>query len=225
MIKLVVDSNIRNAFVRNTSSITFTNSLKQPIKCITSDSSLARVCFWDRHPFNHKGIQCPISYKPKQLVKVYKSDVSKEEYTIKENVPYHKATDGSDSAMSLDSSEYEFDGKFCSYACCLAYIRANKHDPLYTHSETLLFQIFRAENNHNNKTLKVPLPAPHWRLLIDYGGPLTITDFRKSFSDRVFVYHNYISNLKNEIEPLKDSQSNVVQKNLCHLFEEQVTLI
>ncbi len=28
-------------------------------------------------------IRCPLRYKPKQIVKVYKSDVSQEEYTIK----------------------------------------------------------------------------------------------------------------------------------------------
>ncbi len=71
-------------------------------------------------------------YKPKQIVKVYKSDVSQEEYTIKENVVKFQNDIGN---FKTITDNLEVTDAFCSFNCCLAWIRDNKHDRRYDESE------------------------------------------------------------------------------------------
>jgi hypothetical protein len=37
-------------------------------------------------------------------------------------------------------------------------------------------------------------PAPHWRLLVDYGGNLTINQFRDNFSKTQYEYRGILRN-------------------------------
>ena len=81
------------------------------------------------------------------------------------------------------------DGIFCSFNCVLAFINDNKHDSLYRESITLL--------NYFYKTIfgtlpKIFLPAPHWRLLKEYGGHLDIAEFRKSFNHVEYIKMDHV---------------------------------
>jgi hypothetical protein len=135
-------------------------------------------CFWDRHKINGVIVRCPLRYKPKQVVKVYKSEVSKEEYTIKENVVKFPVpsklslVNGNKNIFQTISDNLEVTDAFCSFNCCLAWIRDNKHDRRYDQSEMLLHKIFR-ENESGSLN-----PSPHWRTLSGYGGVLSIEEFR-----------------------------------------------
>lgn len=138
--------------------------------CTNSDAKSSIInCFWDRHRINGNVIKCPLRYKPKQIVKVYKSEISKEEYTIKENVVKF-----SEISFSTISDNLEVTDAFCSFSCCLAFIRDNKHDRRYDQSEMLLHKIFMTL--YKNAEL---YPSPHWRTLVEYGGYLSINEFRE----------------------------------------------
>ena len=51
------------------------------------DVNLLRYhCYWCRHPFETNPIGCPIKYIPSQAEKKYHSHISRDTYTIKENI-------------------------------------------------------------------------------------------------------------------------------------------
>jgi hypothetical protein len=50
--------------------------------------------------------------------------------------------------------------------------------------------------NNINGTAKISItPAPHWRLLNEYGGNLTITEFRNSFNKIEYDNFGTVKNL------------------------------
>lgn len=138
-------------------------------------------CFWCKHPFNTKPIGCPIKYIPSQAEKKYYSHISRDTYTIKEDITANKRQniDTNDNLRISQGEYYQTDGVFCSFNCCKAWIQDNKHDIIYNMSSTLLVKMY---NKIMNTTLEVITPAPHWRTLEQYGGHLNILKFRESFN-------------------------------------------
>lgn len=135
-------------------------------------------CFWDRNPITDFKIYCPIKLYPTQLVKQYISQISKEEYTIKENISYIqnvelKTKAGND--WTICDSKMIVCDVFCSFSCCLAWIEDNIHNPLYDNSRMLLLKHFKETTGKSPSLLS---KAPSWRLLKEYGGDLSIEDFR-----------------------------------------------
>ena len=53
-----------------------------------------------------------------------------------------------------------------------------KNNDYYKLSETLLYTMYK---DIFNKTIEKINPSPDWRLLTNFGGPLTIIEFRKIF--------------------------------------------
>lgn len=144
-------------------------------------------CYWCRNPFESKPIGCPIKYIAPQAVKCYYSHISKDVYTIKENIT-EKMTDNinSENIKVSNNSYYETDGAFCSFNCCQAYINENKHNRLYDQSSFLLLKMF---NNINGTKYETISPAPHWRVLDQYGGHISIVKFRDGFNKIDYEYH------------------------------------
>ena len=77
-------------------------------------------------------------------------------------------------------------GKFCSWECMMAYnidmndMNVSKRTSLINHMYIKTYGCF--------KNIK---PAPSWKILDDYGGPIDITEFRNSFTF-ADVEYNYI---------------------------------
>lgn len=155
-------------------------------------------CFWDRNyiPDNIHPIGCPIKYIPTKATKSYHSEISKEKYTIVENVTDKKAKKlekKKDPRILIDQKNYyQTDGIFCSFNCCMAYIQApeNKHNSLYRHSESLLLKMYN-DLNPDEKMVEI-ICAPHWRTLEEFGGHLTVEQFRDSFNKIEYVDHGII---------------------------------
>lgn len=155
-------------------------------------------CFWDRDyiPSTVRPIGCPIKYVPNRATKSYHSEISKERYTITENVTKQKTKtleQKKDPRFTVEKQDYyQTDGIFCSFNCCMAYIQApeNKHNPLYRHSESLLLKMY-SDLNPEEDMVEI-VPAPNWRTLIEFGGHLTIEKFRESFNKVNYVDHGII---------------------------------
>lgn len=180
-------------------TITYLDETKRPCVCAVtmvniSDGKILPKntpisCFWCRHPFRWIPIGCPVRYVNNQINKRYTSEITKEVYDIKENVPKRdikklRESDIKEVEITGSNKEhYETDGIFCSFNCCLSFIRDNKHNPIYDHSEYLLANMFYDALGTDSKII----PAPHWRLLSDYGGVLSIDDFRDSFNKVEYI--------------------------------------
>jgi hypothetical protein len=185
----------------NVEVVSFLDETKRTVKCNVSmiDFNTKREikyskynCFWDRHPFDSDPLGCPIRYVSNKGVKKYFSEISKDNYIIKENITKKKfekisCNNNLHSGIDVIKNEYfETDGIFCSFNCIKAFIKDNKHNCLYQHSEYLMYKLYN-ETFNTNKNIVIN-PAPHWRLLREYGGNLSIDKFRESFNKSCFVF-------------------------------------
>ena len=166
------------------------NTNKEIIQCSAYD------CFWCRNliPNNVIDIGCPIKYAPTQAVKTYYSEISKDKYTIKENITTKREEtikkDIENKLTIIDKNYYLTDGIFCSFNCCMAYIDDNKYNSLYDMSECLLLKMYH--DFYPSKVASID-KAPHWRKLKQYGGDLTIEQFRDSFNKIEYQAHGFMS--------------------------------
>lgn len=157
-------------------------------------------CFWCRHPFTNRPIGCPINYKSSRLYKKYYSEITKNNYCLEESISMKQLEDSkllnssNDNYFCLELNPMNYyitDGVFCSFNCCYAFIDNNNKNPIYNQSENLLKKMYY--DLFPNYTVKL-IKAPHWRLLKEYGGELTIEEYRKNFYKIEYIDNNdYIS--------------------------------
>ena len=172
-------------------------------------------CFWCRHTFSTHPIGCPISYLPHRIIKKINSDTSKDTCILRENISidtFEKIRTSLTHIPIVEQDIYLVDGIFCSFPCCMAFIQDNQHkNPLYTESECLLRQMYQKIFDSIDYSIPI-MTAPSWRLLQEYGGHLSISDFRKGFDNTHYIDTNQIVN---EIPN---------QKHIGFIYEKQITL-
>lgn len=180
-------------------SFTYLDESKRNHHCVVTMAHLQRAaangvehatntihhCFWCRHPFQNAPIGCPIRYHAHRLVKTYYSEISRDTYSLRENVSdgqlrRNQAALEAAHLQVIPKDYYSYDGIFCSFHCAYAFIKDQKANPLYMDSEQLLFQLYE-DSVVPLHGVRPPLdPAPSWRLLQAYGGHMTIDEFRKN---------------------------------------------
>ena len=76
-------------------------------------------CYWDKNTFTTSPIGCPIKYIYNQVVKSYFSEISRDIYTIKENITKERELHiKNDKRFIVNTNDYyETDGIFCSWNC------------------------------------------------------------------------------------------------------------
>jgi hypothetical protein len=174
----------------------FLDEAKKPRKCVITMHDYIKQqhlpqgtrCYWCQHSFTTQAIGCPIRYVADQVAKVYCSEVSRDKYTVRENISKERYKEirerDSDSKTKLHRRDYyETDGVFCSFNCCMAFIKENKHKEIYKDSTVLLNNIYYKIHG----TLVKITPAPSWKLLREYGGTMTIKNFRKTFNKLEYI--------------------------------------
>jgi hypothetical protein len=209
--------------------VSFLDETKRLYKCTISMidfhtkleiDNLRYNCFWCHHKFSTKPIGCPIRYVANKAIKKYFSEVSKDNYIIKENVTSNKTKklneddvntiliplSSSNASINVEKKEYyETDGIFCSFNCCKAFIQDNKHNNLYENSDFLLNKLYN--DMYETKNIKI-FPAPHWRLLQEYGGNLSLNQFRDNFNKMKYENHGTILKLFKPIGMLYEEKMN-----------------
>jgi hypothetical protein len=206
-------------------SFTFLDEAKKDHQCVVSmydlvghtlPSSTEMSCFWCRHPFDTMPVGCPLYYNSQRIIKKMSSETSKEPCMIRENVSthvYQKIKGNLDHIPVNEKDFYIVDGIFCSFPCCLSFIKDNKHkNPIYRDSEHLLRQMCQQIFGYSVHTPLSIVTAPSWRLLQAYGGHLSIQSFRKCFENTHYIKNNQI------VHSLPN------QKMVGFLFEKQITL-
>lgn len=178
----------------------YLDETKNKRKCILIDyktkkpilDKTAIHCFWCHHPFDTAPISCPVKYVPHVLVKKYYSFITKDNYTIKEELSPRRyehllstpAPPGAEMKF-VKGDHYLVDGIFCSYNCTVSWIHDHVHDPLYQNSLNLLNDMYIRRHNVEPDAFQIT-PAPSWRMLQAYGGPMTIEEFRESFDKVIY---------------------------------------
>ena len=113
-------------------------------------------CYWCKNtlPDGIYPLGCPLRYIPSRAIKSYHSEISKERYTITENITEarREALQENSNIRAEKRGYYETDGIFCSFNCCMAFIDDpdNKPNPLYKNSRALLYKIYYDYTKKNN---------------------------------------------------------------------------
>lgn len=169
------------------------------IDCISKEQIKDGLhCFWCKHSFSTHPIGCPLKYVPNKIKKTFSSNITKEVYDLQQNISKTFIMDNDD---IVKCDYYETEGCFCSFNCCLSWIYDQKgifnpnikmNNLKYSHSEMLLYKMYFDTFQTIPKEIT---RAPSWKLLQEYGGFLSIDEFRNSFQTRIFidkrnVYHN-----------------------------------
>lgn len=177
---------------KGTVTLTYLDECKKEHECVATMTSVKSNaeqtllhCFWCRHPFPYRPIGAPLAYVPNRLHKRYHSEITQDSYILRENINRLESVmkdgienaPGAVSVLSQVRDYYITDGCFCSFNCALAFIKENRHDPKYTHSEMLLIKIYYEIYGSSSPPIEA---SPSWRLLRNYGGHLTIEDFRRN---------------------------------------------
>jgi hypothetical protein len=136
-------------------------------------------CFWCKNPFPNIPIGCPISCKLASKTTNYTSHINSNNYSITEDVH-----------TKPEETVYITDGAFCSFNCCMAYIEDNRTDTLYRYSKSLLMTMYN--EMFNTKTTQIS-PSPHWKTLVEYGGHLSIDEFREGFDNIEYKDHGTLT--------------------------------
>ena len=120
-------------------------------------------CFHDHHQFNTSPIGLPIKYIPRKPDSVQPED--------------DKITGTNDHFLTF--------GIFCSFSCCLGYLKEHGHLPIFRNSKNLLYMLYY---KLYKSELNVPA-APPWECLQVYGGKsrLNIDEYRKNFCNCNYI--------------------------------------
>lgn len=155
-------------------------------------------CFWCRYNFNTNPIGCPIKFVNSFIEKQYTSNITKDEYYMKENITESKIVKIKDSDIPIKinytkRNYFLVDGIFCSFNCIEAFINENNHNVIYRESAFLLRSLYKTIYGESPPMIT---PAPHWRLLKDYGGTMSIQDFREAFHTKGYQKLFHVTNFE-----------------------------
>lgn len=157
-------------------AIIFLDIYKSPVKCwvnmieFVDDSilpeSTTKSCWWDRHTFTTRPLGCPIKVLDKEEAKIIAKKLNKTE-----NHLFVKT-----------------EGIFCSLPCIKRYINNQIDSSYYKESLNLLslMAVSYYEDFFSDDGIQQIPEAPHWKLLKEYGGHLTIIEFRNMFGNYTF---------------------------------------
>lgn len=186
---IIATNNTTKIDIDTIETLNFLDETRKPHKCILAKIDFSSCegykCFWCRNliPSDKVPVGCPTKYISPVVYRNYFSEINKEKFVVKESCLKTDRIVTSEDVAVENNDYYESDGIFCDLPCALAFAKENKKNPLYTESELLIHRIAG----------KKVEPAPHWRLLKEYGGTLDIKEFRESFHHTEYQYFGVCS--------------------------------
>lgn len=157
-----------------------------------SADAIRYSCYWCRHPINTCTLGCPIDYKSSKAKRTYMSQITKDFYSIREDIgTFTKRPDNPEFTFE-DKDYYISYGSFCSFNCIKSFIKENKKKVLFANSQQLINQLYLEFTNSNFSEV---VPAPHWCTLREYGGNMTIEQFRDKFNKYEYKEDGIILNM------------------------------
>lgn len=144
------------------------------------ESNTKSACWWCTYKFDSAPIGAPIRYVSsigERTIALLQQQNCSSHIVIRETVDTD--IDSSKTLKVLPKNYYVVTGCFCSFNCCLAFIRDKKKEKEYKFSELYLNNIKKTLTNNIDEYL---YPASHWLTLKKFGGSLSIEEFRRNFS-------------------------------------------
>jgi hypothetical protein len=87
---------------------------------------------------------------------------------------------------SYFNGNFNCNGKFCSWECMMAY-NIDINDENIAKRTSLIYMMYKKTYSE----FKIIKPAPSWKILIDFGGSISIEDYRENLNTNTIEY-NYI---------------------------------
>ena len=150
--------------------------------------STNKPCWWCRHTFSTPPVGCPVTYFPHKESGVEKERF--EEKLLAANIISKKDLTSGKNKVTNDF--FETEGYFCSFPCAKAYVLDMSPGLNIRYKEslgllTLMFSTICEEIRKNGEVVVQTIPtAPSWKMLKEYGGHLTIQEFRATFGQLVY---------------------------------------
>ena len=130
-------------------------------------------CWWCHMHFTQNPLGCPIKHITPSESKSYYSHSSKKDTSI--------------TRKDKELGYYLTKGYFCSWGCLLSYGESVKNSQDFHESIQLIYMMFYENGGSGQIT-----PAPHYTLLQDYGGPLSIEEYRSPNESYTNTNNHYI---------------------------------
>lgn len=132
-------------------------------------------CWWCRLQIPEKVLPlgCPVKYVTQTVPVEHISEVNRELFSIDEEELYGR------------KEQFQTRGCFCSFECCLSWIRSNRADTSLRLSESLLNRMYSLAFGVTGDKVPAIKEARSWQLLREYGGPLSEEEFRRGGSLRL----------------------------------------
>lgn len=134
-------------------------------------------CFWCRSSFSGEVFSIPIRYNPSHYP-VPNGTAETKSFVEKEVTVAERKMMEEEKIPVIVEENFDLDGIFCSGQCRQAFLETNIQDSLYKDSIALL------KMYDDNKYV----PAMSWRTLSDYGGNLSIDEFRNINASKKMEY-------------------------------------
>lgn len=136
-------------------------------------------CWWCHDSFKTNPLGCPISLVKHKNSKSYYSHANKKDIVTEtiENIGDSKCTE----------SYYLTKGYLCCWECLLAYAESMKSHTEFRESVQLVYHMFEGVGGKG----KI-IPAPHFSLKKEYGGPLSKQDYKGKHDTYQITGNNYI---------------------------------
>jgi len=157
----ILTSSLEKLGISNKEVLPFETFYKNPvmhIKMLVSGKEIPTdsFCWWCRHKIPDEWHPLGLPVKIDYINQKFKGDIDCEKV-------------------------FHCDGTFCSFNCIMAYFRDNGHVFKYKQCGSFITIMYREIYGKECWITKIE-SAPSWKLLKDYGGCLTIQEFRNSFN-------------------------------------------
>jgi len=136
---------------------------------------------------NYISLETPITIKQRKVLELehpeYNSTDSEEQKAKKLEI--HKKKQ-----QNLEIREYfDTDGCFCSFNCIVSFLEEKRAHYIYKDSSFLLPKLYRLLMDVPDQTALEPFKrAPHWKLRLEYNGPLTDEEYTKCLQQITFKF-------------------------------------
>lgn len=129
-------------------------------------------CWCCHQPFTDNPLGCPLKIEKEVTMNSYYSYAQKKELSLQEEVK---------------GTYFLVEGYLCGWRCLMGYAKSVKHRPECRETIQYIYQMYYLSGGEG-----IIEPAPHFSMLEEYGGPLTIEKYHDHHDSYTPVNNQYV---------------------------------